>query len=137
MYQLSHCTSFLIYDFIYPLACLHLGLPYFSKMAFGSGFTNKSWEKLYHDNKLFDAIKNKNVDILEFGLEHPIEKMVSYKEVITAKDEVTERQAHLEPSSSDDIEEPTIPEAAPNSQPIRKVHLSPCPMRVSYWFADP
>ena len=97
-------------------------LPYFSKMAFGSGFTNKSWEKLYHDNKLFDAIKNKNIDILEFGLEHPIEKMVSYKEVITAKDEVTERRAHLEPSSSDDIEEPTIPEAAPNSQPTRKVH---------------
>ena len=36
MYQLSHCTSFLIYDFIYPLACLHLGLPYFSRFPIPS-----------------------------------------------------------------------------------------------------
>ena len=77
-------------------------LPFHVKQIFGEGFTNEAWKDLNDENKLMDTIKRRNNSQAEFGIEHPLEKLVPFKEVVEAQDEIINELPHTSSSSEED-----------------------------------
>ena len=77
-------------------------LPHHVKQVFGEGFTNEMWQNLHKADGLVDVVQRRNQSHTEFGLEHPLEKLVSYKEVVETQDEILKMPTRDDTTSSED-----------------------------------
>ena len=81
----------------------YANLPFHCKQVFGQGFKYEDWEKMYKEDKLVDHLTRRNKNEVEFGVEHALEKLVPFREVVEAKDEIIQKPQN-DTSTSDSSE---------------------------------
>ena len=99
-------------------------LPQNLKKVFGTGFTNEMWQSLYDENKLSEVLQRRNNSHSEYGVEHPIERLVPYKEIVQAEDEIRQQLTIVNESSTseeDDSSNEQLEEFPKKNKPSKHV----------------